>query len=180
MIGTLAISGSPATRFKNFVIVLSESSSPSSMLMSMICAPASTCCRAILSAPSKSPSRIALENLGLPVILLRSPTLTKFVSGRITNGSRPEKAGERRRAKGRSRSWLDLLPLPFAFCPLPIARGAIPLTASAIALMCAGVLPQQPPTMFSSPARAKSAMTLAMYSGVSSYSPKAFGSPALG
>src|SRR6478752_4527814 len=34
------------------------------------------------------------------------------------------------------------------------ARGATPCTASAIALMCSGVVPQQPPTRFTSPERA--------------------------
>ncbi len=56
----------------------SESSMPSSMLMSMICAPFSTCCRATASASSYSPARISLENLGEPVTLVRSPMLTKL------------------------------------------------------------------------------------------------------
>ena len=40
--GTRAMSGSAATRLRNVVIARSESSSPSSMLTSMICAPLST------------------------------------------------------------------------------------------------------------------------------------------
>ena len=46
MTGTRAMSGSAATRFRNRSIAASESSMPSSMLTSMICAPASTCWRA--------------------------------------------------------------------------------------------------------------------------------------
>ena len=61
-----------------------------------------------------------------------------------------------------------------------IRRGAKPSTDSRIARMCAGVVPQQPPTMFRKPLWANSASTSAMSSGVSSYSPNALGSPALG
>ena len=59
-------------------------------------------------------------------------------------------------------------------------RGAPWVDASAIAAMCAGVVPQQPPTMLTSPAVANSPTTRAIASGVSSYSPKALGSPAFG
>src|SRR5690606_14897886 len=59
-------------------------------------------------------------------------------------------------------------------------RGACACTAAAIASICAGVVPQQPPTRLSSPARAKSPSTRAMSSGVSSYPPNALGRPALG
>ena len=50
MIGTRAMSGSAATRFRKRTIAASESSMPSSMLMSMICAPLATCWRATSSA----------------------------------------------------------------------------------------------------------------------------------
>ena len=50
MTGTRAMSGSAAIRFRNVVIAFSESSSPSSMLTSRICAPFSTWERAIASA----------------------------------------------------------------------------------------------------------------------------------
>ena len=50
MTGTRAMSGSAAIRFRKSSIAASESSIPSSMLTSMICAPPSTCCRATLSA----------------------------------------------------------------------------------------------------------------------------------
>ena len=43
MIGTRAMSGSLAIRFKKRVIAAAESSIASSMLMSMTCAPFSTC-----------------------------------------------------------------------------------------------------------------------------------------
>ena len=46
MIGTRAISGSPAIRFRKRTIAALLSSIASSMLMSMICAPFSTCWRA--------------------------------------------------------------------------------------------------------------------------------------
>ncbi|MCK0509975.1 hypothetical protein GO608_002540 [Aromatoleum buckelii] len=48
------------------------------------------------------------------------------------------------------------------------ARGARPETASAIALMCAGVVPQQPQTMLTRPASAHSRIAAASASGVSS------------
>ena len=43
IIGTREISGSPAIKFKNLTIANSESSIPSSIFISMICAPFSTC-----------------------------------------------------------------------------------------------------------------------------------------
>ena len=52
MNGTRAIAGSVAARFRNFFIAASASSIPSSKLMSMITAPASTCWRATSSAAS--------------------------------------------------------------------------------------------------------------------------------
>src|SRR5699024_6858853 len=59
-------------------------------------------------------------------------------------------------------------------------RGACCPTAAAMASICSGVVPQQPPTRFTSPACANSPRRLAMCSGVSSYSASALGSPALG
>lgn len=50
MTGTRAMSGSAAMRFRNSTIAFSESIRPSSMLMSMICAPFSTWSRATASA----------------------------------------------------------------------------------------------------------------------------------
>ena len=60
------------------------------------------------------------------------------------------------------------------------ARGVPRVDASAMAAMCGGVVPQQPPTMLTRPAVANSPTTRAIASGVSSYSPKALGRPALG
>ena len=48
--GTREMSGSEASRLRNRVIAACESSIASSMLMSMICAPFSTCWRATLTA----------------------------------------------------------------------------------------------------------------------------------
>ncbi len=48
--GTREMSGSDAIRLRNVVIAFSESSRPSSMLTSMICAPFSTWLRATASA----------------------------------------------------------------------------------------------------------------------------------
>ncbi len=59
-------------------------------------------------------------------------------------------------------------------------RGLASAAASAIALMWSGVVPQQPPTRLTNPAVANSPTTDAIASGVSSYSPNAFGRPALG
>ena len=56
----------------------------------------------------------------------------------------------------------------------------MPSTAAAMARMCSGRVPQQPPTTFSQPARAKSRRMPAMCSGVSSYWPNSFGRPAFG
>ena len=50
MTGTREMSGSAATRFRNVTIAAFESSIASSMLMSIICAPFSTCWRATDSA----------------------------------------------------------------------------------------------------------------------------------
>ena len=48
--GTRAMSGSAAIKLRKVTIAASESSSPSSMLTSITCAPFSTCSRAIESA----------------------------------------------------------------------------------------------------------------------------------
>ncbi|MGF6983366.1 hypothetical protein QFZ99_002843 [Paraburkholderia atlantica] len=52
MIGTRAMSGSDAIRFMKRTIAAFESSIASSMLMSMTCAPFSTCWRATANASS--------------------------------------------------------------------------------------------------------------------------------
>jgi hypothetical protein len=87
-------------------------------------------------------------NCAEPVTLVRSPTLTKLISGESTQGSSPD-----RRVYGGS----------FAG-----TRGGTPATACAIARMCAGVVPQQPPTRLSRPARANSPSISAISAGPSS------------
>ena len=77
---------------------------------------------------------------------VRSPTLTKFESGRIDERL---EAGEARAGAG----------------PAAGPRGGTPRTAAAIARMCAGVVPQQPPTMLRKPARAHSPRSRAIDSG---------------
>ncbi len=93
-------------------------------------------------------------------MLVRSPTLTNSDSSVMVTGSRPE-----------SRS---------AGSTSGTTRGALPLLARAIAAMCSGVVPQQPPSRFTSPLAANSSSTAAVWSGVSSYSPNSLGRPALG
>ena len=146
--GTRAMSGSLAIRFRNVTIAASESSRPSSMLTSITCAPFSTWSRAIASAAEKSPAVISLRNLAEPVTLVRSPTLTNGISAVSVNGSSPE-----RRSSGAMSG---------------ILRGGLSFTASAMARMCAGVVPQQPPTILTRPALANSPSSSAMNSGLSS------------
>ncbi len=81
-------------------------------------------------------------------MLVRSPTFTKFRSGVSVKGSSPDRR------------------IYFGFSG--IARGATPSMASPNALMCSGVVPQQPPTMFTRPDRANSPIILPIVPGVSS------------
>ena len=83
------MSGSAAIRFKNLFIEASPSSIPSSILMSIICAPPSTCSLAISIASSNFSSLINLRNFFDPVTLVLSPTFTKFLLGVNTKGSNP-------------------------------------------------------------------------------------------
>ena len=146
--GTRAMSGSAATRLRKSIIAFSESIRPSSMLTSMIWAPLTTWSRATSSAATRSPSLISLRKRAEPVTLVRSPTLTKGMSGDSVKGSRPD-----RRIIGGM---------------VGRARGALPRTASAMARMCSGVEPQQPPTTLTRPSSAKPAIWAAIISGVSS------------
>src|SRR5207302_10498493 len=79
-----------ANEIRKRVMVASESSIPSSTLMSIIFAPFATCWRAIVTAPSKSPPRISFENFGEPVIFVRSPMTANPKSDVMFSGSRPE------------------------------------------------------------------------------------------
>ena len=148
MMGTREMSGSVAISLQKRSIAAMESSMASSMLMSMTWAPFSTCWRATASASSKRPSRIMRAKALEPVTLVRSPTLTNRLSPPTLKGSRPDR-----------RSF---------FSSTGTARGASPATACAIAAMCAGVVPQQPPTMFTRPLCAHSRISPARCSGVSS------------
>ena len=56
----------------------------------------------------------------------------------------------------------------------------MPSTDSAIALICSGVVPQQPPTRFTNPSFANPDISLAICPGDWSYSPNSLGSPAFG
>ncbi len=91
MIGTRAISGSLAIRFRKRTIAAWLSSIASSMLMSMIWAPFSTCWRATDSASSKRPSRTMRAKAFEPVTLVRSPILTNSAPGSSVTGSRPDR-----------------------------------------------------------------------------------------
>ena len=158
--GTREISGSVATRFRKRVIVASESSSASSMLTSMRLAPPRTWSRATSAAAARSPDLTRRANRADPVTLVRSPTI-RNVPSRTVRVSSP----------------LNRLP---GASPAGTARGATPSTARAMAAMCSGVVPQQPPRMLTNPFAANSPSSPAVSSGVSSYSPKALGSPAFG
>src|ERR1019366_2293999 len=105
---------------------------------------------------------MSCANLGEPATFVRSPMLRKFVCGRTVNASSPL-----RRKYGSTVGTL---------------RGGKFFTASAIALMCDGVVPQQPPTMLSQPFCAHSLNCGANDSGVSGkpVGNSGFGRPALG
>ena len=92
--------------------------------------------------------------------LVRSPMTMKLVSGVMVNGSRPD-----RRVNGAMAG---------------AVRGASRDTCLTMAARCSGRVPQQPPIRLTQPWRAKSPMTSAMCSGVSSYWPNSLGRPALG
>ena len=127
MIGTRAISGSEASIFRKRTMAASESSMASSILISIICAPFSTCWRATARASSKRSSKISRANCFDPVTLVRSPTFTNRLSQVTFRGSKPDSR--------------------IAGVMSGTGRGARPLTASAIAAICSGVVPQQPPAI---------------------------------
>src|ERR1700759_1369726 len=146
----------------------SESIIPSSMLTSRMLAPPATCWRATASAPSKSSPRISFENFGEPVMLVRSPTTTNPNSGVILSGARPDNSRD---------IWDEL-----ALVPEGIFLGEWPCTVCAINRMCSGVVPQQPPTMFSQPFLVQWASLGERLCGVSGkpVSDNGSGNPALG
>ena len=91
MIGTLAMSGSLAIRFRKRTMAALLSSMASSMLMSMIWAPFSTCWRATASASSYWLLRIRRAKALEPVTLVRSPMLTNRWPWPMVSGSRPDR-----------------------------------------------------------------------------------------
>jgi hypothetical protein len=60
------------------------------MFTSIRLAPPRTCSSATASADWWSPAWISFRKRREPVTFVRSPIMTKFVSGRTTSGSRPE------------------------------------------------------------------------------------------
>jgi len=158
--GTRATSGSTPMRERNDVMHARASSMASSMFISIIWAPASTWLRAMSIASSMLPSFISRRNLRLPATLQRSPTLTKLSLGVTHNGSRPASV--------------------ISGSTSGTTRGAYCLHNSASALMCCGVVPQHPPTIFTHRRWSMTRILSAIIDGVSSYSPISLGSPAFG
>jgi hypothetical protein len=113
MMGSRAISGSLATRFRNAVMAATESSMASSMLTSSTLAPPRTCSRATASAAAKSPALIKLANFLEPETLVRSPMRMKFDSGRTVSTSSPAKRKGCARFSGRRRG-----DTPFTVCAI--------------------------------------------------------------
>ena len=91
MMGRRAMSGSDAIRFRKRTMAALLSSMASSMLISMTWAPFSTCWRATARASSNWPFRMSRAKALEPVMLVRSPTLTKSEAASMDTGSRPER-----------------------------------------------------------------------------------------
>jgi len=91
---------------------------------------------------------MSLRNFAEPVMLVRSPTLTKFISGVSAKASRPDRR------------------MNFGFSG--IRRGGTSRMARPNSMMCSGRVPQQPPTMLTRPERANSPIIAPMLSGDSS------------
>ena len=87
MIGSRANSGSAATTFRNVVIACSDSSRSASMLTSSRLAPPRPARGRPRSRPVTSSSSISRRKRAEPVTFVRSPIITKPVSGPISNGS---------------------------------------------------------------------------------------------
>ena len=85
--GTLEASGSETNKFTNLVIADLPSIKPSSMLMSITCAPFSTCFNAIAKAFSKLPSTIAFLKMLEPATLHLSPKLMNDLRMSFSFGS---------------------------------------------------------------------------------------------
>ena len=202
----LATAGSLDIYLTKRSISLVLSSIASSMLMSMMVAPSSICFAAIWSASSYLLSDMSLANLREPATLVLSPTFVKLLFRMSTVVvSRPLTVS----TGLSSLKWavfedespdLVLSSLKWAvfedespdlvFSSLKWAvfedeksgswRGATSSRASAIARMWSGVVPQHPPTMFTSPFSAIAFTADAISSGLWSYPPISLGRPAFG
>ena len=138
-----------------------ESSMPSSMFTSMICAPLATCCRAIVDRGG---------------IVAGLDELAEFRRSRDIGAL----ADIDEQAVGIDGEGFEAAQTA---CPRDLRESRAarrPSTARTIARMCSGVVPQQPPTMLTKPLAANSRSMAAVSRGVSSYSPNAFGRPAFG
>ena len=161
MTGTRLMSGSAAIRFRNRVIIASPSSSASSMFTSITLAPASTCSRAMATASSNFSSRIRRAKRREPVTFVRSPTIDEV---RVRTKRQRLLAAQTRE------------PLHLAECDAAPSLGP-----PAQSPRCtAGVVPQQPPTMFNHPCSANSRSVAAICRGVRSNPPNSFGKPGVG
>ena len=147
MNGTLATSGSLPSSCRKRVIAATPSIIPSSMQMSMMFAPFSTCCRATATASSYLFSLMSFANFGEPATFVRSPIMMNCPICCV-NGCEPLK---------RSGIAAPVENLVSVF----VARGGLSSSAFAIAAMCSGVLPQQPPAMLSKPLLRKFAEKIA-------------------
>ena len=96
------------------------------MFTSRICAPPSTCCRATVSASAYCPASTSFANLGEPVTFVRSPTFTKFESGRMTKGSRPESRVSRGDLRAHARRYAPARPRRSAGCARASCRSSRP------------------------------------------------------
>ena len=159
--GTREMSGSEAISLRKRSIAATPSIMPSSMLTSMTCAPASTCCAATVEAGVVVAVLDQLAEAGGAGDVGALADVEE--EALLGDGDRLEAGQTHRRTRSRA-----------------AMRGATPLAASAIAPMCSAVVPQQPPTMLTSPLVANSPSTSAIWPGVWSYSPNALGRPALG
>ena len=133
------------------------------MFTSSMFAPPRTWSTATSAASGYCPPSISRRNRAEPVTLVRSPTTTKPVSAPTTNGSSPLNRGS-----------------PSSGDRSGTSRGGRSRTRSAMARTCSGVVPQQPPRTLARPASANSPRMRLVISGISSYPPNAFGSPAFG
>ena len=161
--GTRATSGSAASSRRKCVISARASSSPSSMLMSITCAPSSTCLRAMATASSYCFSLIRRRNLREPATLHRSPTLRKLFAGQTSTSSSPARCRCSGRGAGRRGGTAS-------HCSIKSPK----------ALMNRSSVPQQPPMIFTRRFSKKGFISAAICSGVWLYCPKLSGSPALG